>query len=230
MRRFVGWSMAALGLLAVYVLVVRSRMLRSGATDAEVEMTFPGESIVPGGIRSATMSITIDAPPSFVWPWLAQMGVDRGGWYSWDRLDNFGRRSTHELHEEWQTVEVGDHFIATPDGSQWWEVAAVEPERFLALRMSLDLTGRPFDPRGERPDAFTDSTWGFFLEAMPGAQTRLIVSGYWSFEPAWLQPILGWLVVEPSHWVMQTKQFAEVKRRAEAAYRSEIRVTPPTVR
>jgi hypothetical protein len=71
---------------------------------------------------------------------------------------------------------------AKPDGSERWEVAALEPERFLGLWMSLDLRG-PFDPAGARPRFYTDSTWGFMLEELPGGRTRLVVSGYWSLRP-----------------------------------------------
>jgi proline iminopeptidase len=94
-------------------------------------------------------------------------------------------------------------------------VAALEPERFLGLRMSLDLRGRPFDPAGARPRFFTDSLWGFLLEELPARRTRLVVSGYWSLRPRWLRPVASVLVLEPSHWVMQTRQFANLKRRAE---------------
>ncbi|WP_186372121.1 hypothetical protein [Arthrobacter sp. KBS0702] len=102
------------------------------------------------------------------------------------------------------------------DGSQWWEVAALEPEQFLGLRMSLDLRGRPFDPAGMRPRHFTDSLWGFELKDTAGGRSRLIVSGYWSFRPKWLQPLLSIVVLEPSHWVMQTRQFSNLKRLAES--------------
>jgi proline iminopeptidase len=163
------------------------------------------------------MAVTIDVPPSRVWPWLVQMGTDRGGWYSWDRLDNFGRHSVERIHPEWQEISVGDRLLAKPDGSEWWEVAALEPGRFLCLRMSLDLRGRPFDPAGTRPRHHTDSTWGFLLEELPGGRTRLVVSGYWSLQPRWLQPILSLLVLEPTHWIMQTRQFANLKRRVESA-------------
>jgi proline iminopeptidase len=161
------------------------------------------------------MAITIDAPPSKVWPWLVQMGVDRGGWYSWDRLDNWGRKSTERIHPEWQQISVGDHFVSKPDGGEWWEVAALEPERFLCLRASVDLRMRPFDPRGPRPRHYTDSTWGFLLEKLPGDRTRLVVSGYWHLEPAWLQGPMSVLLLEPSHWIMQMRQFANLKRLAE---------------
>ena len=82
---------ALLGLSAgVYALAIRPRMLQWGASDEEVHGPYPGAGIIPGGQRGATMAVTIDAPPSRVWPWLVQMGWDRAGWYSWDRLDNDG--------------------------------------------------------------------------------------------------------------------------------------------
>jgi proline iminopeptidase len=209
--------LGGLGLVVVgYAVVLRPRLLRWGATQDELRRPFPGADLVPDGTRSATMAVTIDAPPARVWPWLVQMGVDRGGWYSWDRLDNFGRHSADRLHPEWQSLRLGDRFLAKPDGSEWWEVAAVVPERFLALRMSLDLRGRPFDPAGPRPRHYTDSTWAFELRELPGLRTRLVVSGYWSLRPRWLQPLMSFVVLEPSHWVMQTRQFTSLKRRAEA--------------
>ena len=207
---------AAAAIATAYLAVVPPRLLRAGATAAEANGPYPGATLIPDGTRSGTMAVTIDAPRSRVWAWLAQMGTDRAGWYSWDRLDNFGRASTWTVHPEWQDIAVGDHLAGTPDGSQWWEVAALEPERFLGLRMSLDLRGRPFDPAGQRPRYFTDSLWGFELKDAPGGGTRLIVSGYWSFRPKWLQPILSVLLLEPSHWVMQTRQFSNLKRLVES--------------
>lgn len=211
----VGALLAAVA--AVYSWLVRPRMLRWGATDDEVAEPFPGDEFVDGGKRSATMATTINAPPERVWPWLLQMGTDRGGWYSWDHLDNFGRRSADRLHLEWQDVAVGSRMNGKPDGSQYWEVVALEPERFLCLRISLDLKGRQYDPAGPRPRFFTDSTWGFQLKPLPEGRTRLIVSGYWAFAPALLQPVLSFFALEPSHWIMQTRQFANLKRLAEGA-------------
>jgi proline iminopeptidase len=204
---------AALGVVGAYAFGLRPRLLRWGATDAELNRPYPGADLIPGGRRSATTATTIDAPPSAVWPWLVQMGVDRGGWYSWDRLDNFGRPSAERIHPEWQQIAVGDRFSATPSGSMWWEVAACEPERFLALRASLDLRGRPFDPAGPRPRFYTDSTWCWLLQELPGGRTRVIESGYWFLRPRWLQPIASFLFVEAQHWLMQTRQFANLKQR-----------------
>jgi proline iminopeptidase len=71
----------------VYGVWVRPRLIRWGATDEEVTAPYPGADLVRDGERGATMAVTIEAPPDQVWPWLIQLGGDRGGWYSWDRLD-----------------------------------------------------------------------------------------------------------------------------------------------
>jgi hypothetical protein len=58
---------------------VRPRLPRWGATEEEVTGAYPGAEEVPGGERAATMAVTIGAPPERVWPWLVQVGWDRGG-------------------------------------------------------------------------------------------------------------------------------------------------------
>jgi proline iminopeptidase len=75
--------------------------------------------------------------------------------------------------------------------------------------------GAPFDPTGPRPRFYTDSTWGFLLEELQGHRTRLVVSGDWSLRPRWLRPVMTVVFLEPSHWIMQSRQFANLKRRAE---------------
>jgi proline iminopeptidase len=162
------------------------------------------------------MAVTIEAPPARVWPWLVQMGCDRAGWYSWDRLDNGGVPSAEQIHAQWQNLAVGDRLSSTPSGSAWFEVAALEPQRFLGLRAAIDLrAGRPFDTAGARPRFYIDALWAFQLKELPGGRTRLVVSGYASARPRFLQDIADLLFWEPAHWIMQTRQFANLKRRAE---------------
>lgn len=199
----------------VYTALIRPRMLRRGATDAEVEAPYPGADLIPDGRRTTTMACTLNAPPADVWPWLVQMGCNRAGWYSWDRLDNGGVPSAEEIHPEWQQIEVGQHLDSVPNGRTWFEVAAVEPERFLALRAPLGLGGHPFDTSGPRPRTYSDSTWCFLLDELPDGRTRLVVSGYAAVRPLALQKVGDVLVWEPAHWIMQTRQFANLVRRAE---------------
>lgn len=190
--------------LGAYALFVRPRLLRWGATDEEVYERFPGAELIPDGARAPTMAITIDAPRPKVWPWLIQMGYDRAGFYSWDILDNLARKSADRIHPEWQALSVGDHIKAM--GVDAWEVAMLEPERFLGLR--------------PLPGYGADALWGFLLKELPGARTRLVVSGYGKMQPAWLQPLWPLVSVafyEWTHWVMQTRQLTQLKKLAEAA-------------
>jgi proline iminopeptidase len=173
-----------------YALAVRPHLLRWGASDEEVRHPYPGAELISGGQRGATMAVTIDAPPSRVWPWLAQMGCDRAGWYSWDLLDNGGVPSAERIHPEWQDLAVGDRLASAPSGSAWFEVVALDPKRFLGLRAPINLRGgRPFDTAGPRPRFYIDALWGFQLKELPAERTRLVVSGYASARPRLLQVI-----------------------------------------
>jgi hypothetical protein len=165
--------MVAAGMAAVevvYAAWVRPRLMRWGATDEEVAGPYPGADLIPGGQRAATMAVTIDAPPDRVWPWLVQMGGDRGGWYSWDRLDNGGRPSATRVHSEWQDLAVDDYVkYGTRKGPvDAWQVAALDPSRFLGLRALRDLRAHILDPNQSRPSRYVEGLWAFLLKELPG--------------------------------------------------------------
>lgn len=205
---------------AVYARWVRPRLVRWGASDEEVSGPYPGADLVPGGQRGVTMAVTIDAPPERVWPWLVQLGGDRGGWYSWDHLDNAGRPSAREVHPEWQDLAVGDHMkyrTRRRGPVDAWEVAALEPNRFLGLYGSSDLRGRPLDRRGPRPAVYTEGLWGFLLEELPGGRTRLVVGGHQATRPRWLGRLYDYWVYVPVVWIMQARMLAVLKRNVERA-------------
>ena len=90
----------SLGLMALVAVWTR-RAMRWGATPEEIASTGRGNDWfegVPGSRLRMTRAISIEAPPEAVWPWLAQMG--RGaGWYSYDRVDNGGRRTQPESQQ-----------------------------------------------------------------------------------------------------------------------------------
>src|SRR5579885_523921 len=58
-----------------------------GATVSEQQESLPGDNLVRAESQQ-TNAITIDAPIDQVWPWLAQLGQDRGGFYSYEVLEN----------------------------------------------------------------------------------------------------------------------------------------------
>ena len=106
-----------------------------GATTEEVNSPVIGDELCPDATLVATRSITIDAKPQDVFPWIRQMGFGRAGWYSYDWLDNFGRKSSTTIHEEWQTVEAGDK---VPSGPISFTAAIVHaPHHFVLEIKSL---------------------------------------------------------------------------------------------
>ena len=204
----------------VYTRLVRPRLMHWGATEAEISGPYPGAELVPDGERSGAMAVTIDAPPDQVWPWLVQMGWDRGGWYSWDRLDNAGRPSAHAIHPEWQDLAVGDSldFWAPGRGpTKAYEVAVLEPNRFLGLYGLSDLQGGSLDPQQPRPSAYMEGLWGFLLNELPGGRTRLVISGYQTMRPRWLGRVVLYGLYPPVVWIMQARMLSVLKRNVERA-------------
>ena len=213
--KIVGVAAAA---AVVYGACVRARLMRWGATVEEVAGPYPGADLVPDGERGATMAVTIGVPPDQVWPWLVQLGGDRGGWYSWDHLDNAGRPSADRVHPEWQDIALGDHvtYRTRRHGPvDAWEFAALDRNRFLGLRGLSDLRGRRLDPTQPRPSAYTEGLWGFLLNELPGGSTRLVIGGYQAFRPRWLGRILTYWLYPPVVWIMQARMMAALKRNVE---------------
>jgi proline iminopeptidase len=207
----------AAGAVALYTSLVRPRVRWLGTSNEERAATYPGDDLIPNGRRYGAMATTIAAPPERVWPWLMQMGCDRAGFYSFDRLDNGGRPSADHIQPQWQDLQEGDRIASVPDASRWFDVARLAPERALVLRASLTVpAARNFDPAGGSPRAYSDSTWGFFLRPTVEGHTRLVVTGKARGQPHGLIAVANWLLWDPAHWVMQLKQFAGLRHRSES--------------
>ena len=98
---------AAVGAVTGYVRYVRPWQLTWGATSEEVSRPLPGDELVARPTFNATRAISIAAAPGRVWPWLLQVGLTRAGWYSYDILDNLGRRSARRIVPELQGLAPG---------------------------------------------------------------------------------------------------------------------------
>lgn len=213
---------AALVLAACGLPSLRRRLLNWGATAAEAGSRLPGDDLLDDGdgraAPASTMATTIAAPPERVWPWLAQLGCDRAGWYSWDRLDNGGRPSAQRIHPEWQRIAAGDRLSSSPSGATWFEVAVADAPATLVLRATVDIaTRRSIPADGPRPGRFTDGTWTFVLRRLPGERTRLIVRGRGTGSPHWFIALSNGVFWDPAHVIMQVRQLRNLRRRAERA-------------
>lgn len=152
-----------------------ARHQRWGATDDEVQAPLPCDDLVAEPAAQSTRAITIDAPPADVWPWLIQIGADRGGFYSYDWLENLfglGIHSAKEIVPEWQERAVGDLVYADAKGRGGWYVVEVRPDEALVLKMADLKTGRPAECA---EGAALEFLWTFALQEGPGGTTRLLI-------------------------------------------------------
>jgi hypothetical protein len=118
----------------------------------------PGEATAKGPVHA----IEVQAPQEAVWPWLAQIGQDRGGFYSYEWLENLAgcrMRNAERIHPEWQHREIGDKVMLHPLNGL--PVSHFDPGREIALEGWGSFAVEPIDAarsrvvcRGERPESF----------------------------------------------------------------------------
>jgi len=190
------------------VVPLRSRRLWRSvrATTDERARTLPGDERIPQAIDTLTHGVTIRRAPRDVWPWLVQMGAgNRGGWYSYDWLDNGRQPSAARIVPEVQHPAIGTIFPALPGVTEGFTLLAIEPERVLTLGW-LALDGTP------------EVTWTFVLEEVAAGVTRLLVRvrGGPGCRFHGLPRLLTRLVVRVVHFIMQRKQLLGIRRRAES--------------
>jgi len=204
-----------LGAVSIAATIVISPLLRPwyrqwGATDEEVNISLPGDDLVPHPNLEATRAITIEAPVETVWPWLVQLGQGRGGWYSYERLENLigcDMRNADQIISEYQDIKIGDIVRMGPnDGYPTFDVIAIEPNQALVLRGILP---------GEQT---TPTTWvySFFLDSIDEKTTRLILRFRLDYEPSLGNVIMWRVFTDPIDFVMERKMLQGIKVRAEA--------------
>lgn len=198
--------LAGLTLAAVYWFSVRRWFLRWGTTPEERERVMAGDAFIANPTLTSTQAVTVNAPPSDIWPWLVQLGYRRGGLYSVDWLDQlFGfldRPSATSILPEFQDLAIGDKIFL---GREEFTVCALEPERALALS---------YQARG------MEWVWQWGLYPLDDERTRLVARStertpktapYWLFMR----------VTEPASFVMGTRMLLGIKERAERLQRED---------
>lgn len=174
-RALLGTTAVAVGATVAYRQVLRPWQERWGASEDEVRRVLPGDDLVAEPASQVTRAITIDAEPGDVWPWIVQLGADRGGFYSYDWLENlFGLQvhSADRIVDDWQDLAVADVIAATRSGAGGWYVAVLRPPEVMVLQLADLKAGRAV--RREDPAGW-EFAWTFSLEPADGARTRLVV-------------------------------------------------------
>ncbi|RPF20770.1 hypothetical protein [Myceligenerans xiligouense] len=211
-RRLLG-ALVGVACAGVYGGWVKPRHDRWGATDDEVVAVLPGDDHLREPATQFTRAITIDVPPCNVWPWVVQIGADRGGFYSYEWLENLfglGIRNARDIVAEWQDLHVGDLVRASRDRGGGWYVVELRPDEAMVLRVADAAAGRPV--RRDEP-AGGEFLWTFALRDTQDGRTRLLLRERSVFR-AWLLKSLMVPVTEIS-FLMSRRMLLGIKASAE---------------
>jgi hypothetical protein len=204
---------------AAYSFLLLPRLRRWGATRDEVSRPLPGDELVPDPLYSTTHAITVRAAATDVWPWLVQIGQNRGGFYTYDALENLAGlrvRSADRVHPEWQDVRAGeDHLTLDPDETMKMTIAVLEPPRAFVVR-----SGAPGEPPQEGGSLFRGEmawSWGFYLEPAAAGESRLVIRSRASWRRTVAAACAQAFGLEPAHFVMEEGMLRGIRDRAERA-------------
>lgn len=195
--------------LAVAGAFARHVQLRWGATPDEVRARLPGDDVLGAADRVATRAVSIAARPDAVWPWLAQLGYGRGGFYTYDRLQSLLGLYIHNADDvvpEWQDLAPGDVVLLAPEVEL--TVVVAEPGEALVLHGDPDSGSRTAEIG--MPFGFT---WAFVLRPGPRGTTRLLVRERYAFRAPWAGALVE--VVQVASFVMSQRMLRGIRERAE---------------
>ena len=193
-----------LTLAVLYWFPIRRRMNNWGTTQSDLTRSMAGDGLLPNPTYSGTTAVFVNARPEHIWPWLVQMGYQRGGLYSYDWLDRlFGfldRPSATCILPEYQQLAVGDHIPVGRGPS--WPVAALETDRALVL----DMRNMPG----------LDWVWQFGLYPADETHTLLVSRSRVRAHTVWARLLTH--AIEPAGFLMTRRMLLGLKERAEALY------------
>jgi len=180
--------LAAVILFFVYDWLVLPKLDTWGATPQEAAMVLPGDDAVPGkGPWQMTVATTIDAPPEKIFPYFAQVGQDKGGFYSFDWLERtlgFGIHNTYTIEEKWQHPKAGD-FCTFHKAGMGMRIVEVTPNRHLLMVTNglepnhplppgkFEMLLQPLFPPSQ--GNYVAWNWDFNLIPLADGSTRVIV-------------------------------------------------------
>lgn len=203
-------SAAAVGAVGYQAI---SWMTGWGASEGEITASYPGDELIDSPADQTTMAVTIAAPAERIWSWLVQLGQDRGGMYSYDRLEQaigLDIRSAEAINPAWQHLEPDDLIRLVPAGwgplpnGYTLKVSMVDPPNTLVLRQ-----GPPQDP--------WDGVWTFAIRPISPGICRLISRTRTQRQagPAAAALRAATTLGGPVTWLMTRKMLLTLKERAE---------------
>ena len=196
--------LAVLAFALLYWFPMRRWMSRWGATPSDLGRVMAGDGLLDTATYSGTLAVTVHAPAEDIWPWLVQIGYQRGGLYSYDWLDRLvgylDRPSATRILPEFQHLAVGDKIPLGRGPS--WPVGAIEPYRALVLDM--------------RKMGGLDWVWQFGLYPAGASCTQLVSRSRVYARTPWARLLT--YAIEPAGFLMTRRMLLGIKQRAETPH------------
>lgn len=210
------WRDVAEGARGVGVMIaafltpfLRNARSHWGLDEATANRTYAGDDLVPDPRWSWTHGIEIEADAESVWPWVAQLGADRGGFYSYQWLENVAGCELHNaeaVHPE-LALREGDDLRLHPEFPPF-RVVSLEPGRHIVAH----------SPPPERDGPWIDASWAFFVEPLGETRCRVISRYRCKTSDDLASRIqFGSTLVEPVGFAMDRRMLMGIKERAEGA-------------
>ncbi|HET9931501.1 MAG TPA: hypothetical protein VFQ35_12460, partial [Polyangiaceae bacterium] len=224
--RIEGCGGAALMVASFLTPFLRSARSHWGLSEAEATQTRPGDELIPEPTWGWTHAVEIDADANDVWPWISQIGADRGGFYSYQFLENVAGcslKNAEAIHPEWQVREGGK--LSLHPKMPPLSVVSVLPGYGFVAHAAPDEAARA------RGKPWSSVTWAFFVDDLGAGRSRL-VSRYRcaTSDDLATRLALGPVCVEPIGFAMDRRMLLGVKERAQRTVaRKAAQFTRPTM-
>jgi hypothetical protein len=202
-----------------YVAKIRPWARFWGATEDELRRPLPDETIVANPRYQSRRAITINAPADEVWAWLVQLGQGRGGFYSYDWLENlFGLNihSVDEIRPDLQELSEGDFIAAEPKHVAGWTVTSYDRPKTLLLTVSAREDAS--EDGVESPFSNLPGLWTFLIDPIDETSCRLVADFRADLGSGVMPAVLTHALLEPAHFVMERGMLIGIKQRAEARF------------
>jgi hypothetical protein len=199
---------AALSLALIagaYSQIVLPWASRWGARQIELDTILPGDHLVRHPKMDSTRAITIHRPPAEVFPWLLQIGQARGGFYSYEWLENLAGCQIHNANRivpEWQNLKAGDPVGLHPKLPDAFRVEDLRANRYILLRGG---------PAGQA----AAYSWLFYLFDGEANSTRLVVRSRGDYPPSFANFFIYRAITEPLQFVMERGMLLGIRDRVE---------------
>lgn len=194
--------LAGLAVLAVAIIAMLTPWMdRWGATDEEIAATFPGDELLLEPASFLNRAVTVNAMPEEIYPWIVQLGADKGGMYSYTSLEtyllNCPQVNADRIHEEWQDLKVGDEMKMCPNepAPPPYIIAQIVPNQAIVM--------------GHQENGEWVDVWQFVIVPQPDGTSRLITRTRTMAVGSF------WTIIHPGIFIMERGMLLGIKDRAE---------------